>query len=109
MARASSATGRRSPTDGVRMKSDELAARFLNLSTPLIADACLRLGVRYDTASPGIAPILPGMRVAGGVVPVKHYGSVDVFLEALETAERGDILVIDNGGRLDEACIGDLT
>jgi 4-hydroxy-4-methyl-2-oxoglutarate aldolase len=42
------------------------------------------------------------------VRPARHYGSVDVFLEALETAEAGDILVIDNGGRLDEACIGDL-
>jgi regulator of RNase E activity RraA len=27
----------------------------------------------------------------------------------MQTAERGDILVIDNGGRLDEGCIGDLT
>jgi len=25
------------------------------------------------------------------------------------TAEQGDILVIDNGGRLDEGCIGELT
>jgi len=35
-------------------------------------------------------------------------GSVDVFLEALSGIERGDVMVIDNGGRLDEACIGDL-
>lgn len=33
----------------------------------------------------------------------------DVFLEAMATADRGDVLVIDNDGRLDEACIGDLT
>jgi regulator of RNase E activity RraA len=43
------------------------------------------------------------------VLPVRHAGSVDVFLEAMETAEEGDVLVIDNGGRMDEACIGDLT
>ena len=49
------------------------------------------------------------MQVAGPVRPARHYGSVDVFFEALENAKRGDVLVIDNGGREDEACIGDLT
>jgi regulator of RNase E activity RraA len=29
-------------------------------------------------------------------------------LEALERSAPGDVLVIDNGGRLDESCIGDL-
>jgi len=33
---------------------------------------------------------------------------VDVFLEAFGRAAAGDVLVIDNGGRLDEACVGDL-
>jgi regulator of RNase E activity RraA len=42
-------------------------------------------------------------------LPARHYGSVDVFLEAFSRAERGDVLVIDNGGRSDEACVGDLT
>jgi 4-hydroxy-4-methyl-2-oxoglutarate aldolase len=31
-----------------------------------------------------------------------------VFLEAFGHAKAGDVLVIDNGGRLDEACVGDL-
>jgi 4-hydroxy-4-methyl-2-oxoglutarate aldolase len=43
------------------------------------------------------------------VLPVRHYGSVDIFLEVIGAAEPGDILVIDNGVRMDEACIGDLT
>jgi regulator of RNase E activity RraA len=47
--------------------------------------------------------------IAGQALPVRHYGSVDVFLEALGTAKSGDILVIDNQGRMDEGCIGDLT
>jgi regulator of RNase E activity RraA len=42
-------------------------------------------------------------------VPVRHAGSVDVFLEAYETAPAGSVMVIDNEGRDDEACIGDLT
>jgi regulator of RNase E activity RraA len=49
------------------------------------------------------------MRAAGRVLPTKHFGSVDVFLEAMERAKLGDVLVIDNGGRRDEGCIGDLT
>jgi len=47
--------------------------------------------------------------IAGRVLPVRHYGSVDIFLEAMGTAGEGDVLVIDNNGRRDEGCIGDLT
>ena len=57
----------------------------------------------------GIQPVLPGIRLAGCALPVRHFGSVDVFLEAMQTAEPGAVMVIDNGGRNDEACIGDLT
>jgi len=53
--------------------------------------------------------LIPGCRIAGRALPVKHFGSVDLFLEAMQAAHRGDILVIDNGGRRDEGCIGDLT
>jgi regulator of RNase E activity RraA len=53
--------------------------------------------------------VLAGSRLAGPVRPVRHYGSVDVFLEAFESARAGDVLVIDNAGRRDEGCIGDLT
>jgi len=82
---------------------------FSKLSTPLIADACIRLGLPLRLAPVGIRPLISGSRVAGRVLPVQHYGSVDIFLEAMRTAEQGDILVIDNGGRVDEGCIGDLT
>jgi 4-hydroxy-4-methyl-2-oxoglutarate aldolase len=81
---------------------------FADLSTPLVADACVRCGVVLRTAHPGIRAVVAGQRVAGRVLPVRHYGSVDVFLEAFTRAEAGDVLVIDNGGRLDEACVGDL-
>jgi len=52
---------------------------------------------------------VPGNLVAGRAVPVQHYGSVDIFLEAMDSAGEGDVLVIDNKGRMDEGCIGDLT
>jgi 4-hydroxy-4-methyl-2-oxoglutarate aldolase len=53
-------------------------------------------------------PVIPGTRVSGRVVPARHVGSVDVFLEAFEHSAPGDVLVVDNGGRADEACVGDL-
>jgi regulator of RNase E activity RraA len=81
---------------------------FAELTTPLIADACVRRSVPAYVAPLGIRPVTPEVRVAGRVLPVRHYGSVDVFLEAYASASPGDVLVIDNGGRVDEACIGDL-
>ena len=81
---------------------------FTDLSTPLVADACVRNDVPLRAAPPGIHAVVPGHQVAGRVLPVRHYGSVDVFLEAFGQAEQGDVLVIDNGGRSDEACVGDL-
>ncbi len=88
------------------MLNRQLFDTFAQLSTPLVADACLRLRVPFRLAPPGIRPVLPGQCVAGRVLPVRHYGSVDVFLEVVGTAEPGDVLVIDNAGRMDEGCIG---
>lgn len=91
------------------MTNQSLNESFAKLSTPLIADALIRLKLPLRIAPPGISPVVGGMRVAGRVLPAKHYGSVDVFLEAMENANTGDVLVIDNSGRSDEGCIGDLT
>jgi 4-hydroxy-4-methyl-2-oxoglutarate aldolase len=91
------------------MENEGLSAAFADLSTPLVADACVRLEVPARCAPHGVVTVVPGRRIAGRVLPARHYGSVDVFLEALGKAEQGDVLVVDNGGRLDEACIGDLT
>ncbi|MCP3991384.1 MAG: RraA family protein [Actinomycetia bacterium] len=82
---------------------------FASLSTALIADTCVRLGETVALAPPGLSPVVAGHKVAGRVLPVRHNGSVDVFLEACTVAEVGEVLVIDNGGRADEGCIGDLT
>ena len=91
------------------MNNSSLAEDFAELSTPLVTDAAVRLRVPFRIAPTGIVPLVPGTRAAGRVRPAKHFGSVDVFLEAMEMAEPGDVLVIDNGGRRDEGCIGDLT
>jgi regulator of RNase E activity RraA len=91
------------------MEAESLSGAFAELSTPLIADAALRLKIPVRICPPGIQPVTPNQRLAGPALPVRHFGSVDVFLEAMLNAQRGEVLVIDNGGRLDEGCIGDLT
>lgn len=80
-----------------------------DLSTAHIADACVRLAVPLRVAPPGIRPLAPEDLIGGAALPVKIYGSVDIMLEAIDRASVGDVLVIDNGGRRDEGCIGDLT
>jgi 4-hydroxy-4-methyl-2-oxoglutarate aldolase len=79
------------------------------LATPLIADACLRLKIPLRIAPVGLRAVNPSHRINGRVLPAKHFGSVDVFLEAMHSSQPGDVLVIDNSGRTDEGCIGDLT
>lgn len=91
------------------MKNQELLEAFATLSTPLIADAGLRLQRPVRIAPFGIRPGFPNTRLAGHALPARHFGSVDVFLEAMDAGQPGDVLVIDNNGRTDEGCIGDLT
>jgi len=91
------------------MEAESLSRAFAQLSTPLIADAALRLKIPFRISPPGIRPVMPNQHFAGQALPARHFGSVDVFLEAMQNAQPGDVLVIDNGGRLDEGCIGDLT
>src|SRR2546423_1753791 len=91
------------------MNNEAVADAFAAIATPQIADAALRKRIAIRVARVGILPVVSGFRLAGRVLPVKHFGSVDVFLESMQTADRGDVMVIDNQGRTDEGCIGDLT
>jgi regulator of RNase E activity RraA len=90
------------------MDAQQLENRFARLSTAHIADGCVRVGVDVRCAPAALQGLARGMRLVGRALPAQHVGSVDVFLEAFEQAEPGDILVVDNGGRLDESCVGDL-
>ena len=85
----------------------ELLADF-DWTTPFIADACVQLSLPVRVASHGLKCNFPGSKAAGPARPARHAGSTDVFLEAIAAATKGDMLVIDNGGRNDEGCIGDL-
>ncbi len=101
---------RLTPLEGLDevLGDDPLLLRATTLSTAHLADACLRVGVPVQVGPPGLRPLRPGTRLAGRARPAQHVGSVDVFLEALQDATPGEVLVVDNQGRLDEACVGDL-
>jgi regulator of RNase E activity RraA len=86
--------------------NDEARTRFLTLTTAHLTDGCIRANVPVRCVR--LISVSAGDHLAGRVLPARHVGSVDVFLEAFETAAAGDVLVVDNAGRLDESCVGDL-
>ncbi len=90
------------------MDHHELRRRFGTLTTAHLADACIRAQLPVRCGPARVQAVVPGTRMAGRAAPTRHVGSVDIFLEAFERAAPGDVLVVDNGGRLDEACVGDL-
>ncbi|WP_034271578.1 RraA family protein [Haloechinothrix halophila] len=78
------------------------------VTSAAVADACDRLSVPLRAGPAGLTPVLPGHVVVGTALPVKHVDGVDVFLDAFERARPGEVLVVDDGGRTDRACLGDL-
>jgi 4-hydroxy-4-methyl-2-oxoglutarate aldolase len=78
------------------------------LATAHIADAIVALAGSLALPPPGLRSNRPGSMVIGPAAPVRHFGSVDVILERIHAAPHGTILVVDNKGRLDEGCVGDL-
>ena len=88
--------------------ADVMIERLNKLSTAELADACLRLGVPIRCAPSEMQAVQDTMHCSGRVRPARHSGSVDIFLEALEYAEPGEVLVVDDGGRKDRSAIGDM-
>jgi 4-hydroxy-4-methyl-2-oxoglutarate aldolase len=86
----------------------DLRRRVDALTTPHLADGSLRLGIEPRVLPSSLRPAWRGARLSGRALPVQHVGSVDVYLEAFGRAEPGDVLVVDDGGRTDRACVGDL-
>ncbi|HEX6789043.1 MAG TPA: RraA family protein [Gaiellaceae bacterium] len=79
------------------------------VSAAAVADACVLERVTFTSAPRSVTWFPTSVhRVNGRAIVVEHRGSVDVFLEAFGRAATGDVLVVDNAGRDDEGCIGDL-
>lgn len=91
--------------------NEKYRARCEKLSTTNISDALDALGLKGATY--GIRPIMESWgKVVGRAVTVKltaagltthkhHLG-----IKAIDLAEPGDVIVVDNGGRLDISCWG---
>ena len=89
----------------------ELRARFMALSTTNVSDAMDALNLRGSTY--GIRPMWHTMgKIVGPAVTVKMTaagetkGKVHLGIRAIEAARSGDVVVVDNGGRLDTSCWG---
>jgi len=78
------------------------------LPTAAIADAAVRLQIDVPCGPSTMRMLGAGHPVAGPALPVTHEGSVDAFLAVIDGADPGSVLVVDNRGRDDEACVGDL-
>jgi len=89
-------------TPGFPRLPAEVIAGFATIPTSSISDALDRLGL--PGAVDGLRPMLSGARVAGQAVTLRYLpvgvggGTVGDFLHL---AARGDIIAIDNRGRLD--------
>lgn len=89
-----------------------LVDRLQKLDTPAVSDALDHLSLRGAVI--GIRPMWPCPRIAGRAVTVKivpagltrpeHH----LATPAVESAEAGDVIVIDNAGRTDVSSWGDI-
>lgn len=86
-------------------------SRLEKLSTTNVADALDALSLKGATY--GIRPIWPTMKkICGRAQTVKMTaagltkGQYHLGVKAIDAAEPGDVIVIDNGGRLDTSCWG---
>lgn len=86
-------------------------ARFEKLSTTNVSDAMDALGIKGSTY--GIRPMRESWgKVVGRAVTVRMTAAGEtknkhhLGMKAISVAEPGDIIIIDNGGRLDTSCWG---
>lgn len=94
------------------LSRDPLVQGFLKLNTPNVSDALDRLGIQG--APHGIVPLWPGCpKIVGRamtmkLIPVDQGAESPVLgtLEAIMAGQPGDILVIDQGGRMDVNSFG---
>jgi 4-hydroxy-4-methyl-2-oxoglutarate aldolase len=86
--------------------------RFVALDTGLVSDALDRLTLRGATI--GIRPVWPCPKIVGRVVTVhtvpagRVTSSHHLGMRTIAAAEAGDVVVVDNGGRLDVSGWGDI-
>ena len=90
---------------------EKYRARFEKLSTTNVSDALDALGLKGATY--GITPLREAFgKVVGRAVTVKMMAAGEVKskhhlgMQAIAAAEPGDVIVIDNSGKIDSSCWG---
>ena len=95
-----------------KLFDDQYRSRFLKLSTTNLSDAMDKVGVRGAVI--GIRPMYDCPRIVGRAVTIKitaagmmkskhHLG-----VQAIDSSEEGDIIIIDNRGDLNNNCWGEV-
>lgn len=89
----------------------EYRARFERLSSTNLSDALDALGLRGATC--GIRPLAERwVRIVGPAVTMRMTAAGEtkqkthLGMNAIAAAQKGDVIVIDNGGRMDTSCWG---
>lgn len=91
------------------MNNDEITRRLTRAGTTALSDALDRLGINGQAV--GIVPIVRTMRFAGRAYTVQMLpvgltgGSVGDYIDEVQP---GEVVVIDNDGRLDATVWGDI-
>lgn len=94
------------------MIADDAATRLGRLDSCAVSDALDRLGL--PGAVRGLAPLWPCPRIVGRAVTVKikpaglEKPTRHLCTSAIAAAARSDVIVVDNGGRVDVAAWGGL-
>lgn len=95
----------------MREFNEKYRERFEKLSTTNVSDAMDALGIKGSTY--GIRPMIERWgKVVGCAVTVKMTAAGEtkskhhLGMKAISSAEPGDVIVIDNGGRIDTSCWG---
>jgi 4-hydroxy-4-methyl-2-oxoglutarate aldolase len=94
------------------MTDERWRARLTALDTGLVSDALDRLGLAGATY--GIRPIWPCPKIVGRVMTVRTRpagrttSQHHLAMPAIAQANAGDVILVDNGGRLDVSGWGDI-
>jgi RraA family protein len=88
-----------------RKVSAELVARFRDLPVANVSDMMHRM----TAGGPRLRPLHAGGKLAGPAFTVKTRPGDNLMIhKALDLAEKGDVLVVDGGGDLTSALVGEL-
>lgn len=90
---------------GVERPDPALVAALAQLPTTQIADG----GGPVAVVGPGIAPVVSATEICGPALTLwTAPGDILYILKSPDLVQDGDVLVVDGGGRLDAAVIGDV-